>query len=47
MGYLYKVQAALFGLHAKLPFALYICIVQLTRKLLRVFVLAYLLGLIH
>lgn len=46
-GYLYKVQAAKFGLWAKLPFTLYISIVQLTWKLLRVLVVAYLLGLIH
>lgn len=47
MGYLYKFQAAEFGLGAKLPFALYVSIVQLTWKLFRVLVLAYLFGLIH
>lgn len=47
MGYLYKVQAAQFSFRAKLPFALYISIIQLTWKLLRILVLAYLLGLIH
>lgn len=47
ISYLYKFQAAEFGLRAKLPFALYISIVELTWKLFRVFVLAYLSGLIH
>lgn len=47
MDYLYKLQAAEFGLGAELPFALYVGIVKLTWKLFRVLVLAYLFGLIH
>lgn len=47
MSHLDKIKAAQFSLGAKLPLALRVCIVQLTRQLLGVFVLTDLLGLIH
>lgn len=44
--YLNKIKAAQFGLGAKLPLALCVCVVQLPRKLLRILVLTNLLGLV-
>lgn len=42
-----KIQAAQFSLRSKLPFALRVCVIQLTRKLLWVFVLTDLFGFIN
>lgn len=42
-----KVQIAELGCGAKLPLALGVCVVELSRELLGVLVLAHLLGLIH
>ena len=45
--YLDEVQVAEFGLGAKLPLALCVCVVELPGQLLWVLVLAHLPGLVH